>query len=240
MSANPAHYNTADRLRFEQYAEALRAAGAGLGPFPGLPPPGYRESFRLSQRFAPVPEDYPSLFGTPEQHAAVPNSTSADVAMSTAAFSPMLDSQRNFVQSVLLQTMDQARAVPLGGSRPAYHRQPTYVHGYHRGRNYSRGIGGRGAPFGGRGGGAGGRNLVDRVGDRGARAGGPRFESKKTHRRNLKYKRTEDIESTIAEDGSADEMDADQDAVMINADDIPEEGEFDEDVDNGFNAATGL
>ncbi|KAJ6552296.1 hypothetical protein DFH09DRAFT_1319340 [Mycena vulgaris] len=81
------HYNTADRLRFEQYAEALQAAGAGLGPFPGLPPPGYRESFRLSQRFAPVPEDYPCLFGTPEQHVAVPSSASADVAMSTAAFS---------------------------------------------------------------------------------------------------------------------------------------------------------
>ncbi|KAJ7318474.1 hypothetical protein DFH08DRAFT_971228 [Mycena albidolilacea] len=90
MSANPAHYNAADHLRFEQYAGALRNAGAGLGPCPGLPPDGYRQSFCLGNKYAPLPEHYPQLFFAGQNHASAQRTGLGEVSMSESAFGNML------------------------------------------------------------------------------------------------------------------------------------------------------
>ena len=86
MSAVPNHYNAADRVAWERYAEALQAYGAARGPHPGEPPAGYREVFKLSQRFAPVPEDFPPPVPAPSAQSAVP----AGVNMSDGAFNALL------------------------------------------------------------------------------------------------------------------------------------------------------
>ncbi|KAJ7667319.1 hypothetical protein B0H17DRAFT_1210301 [Mycena rosella] len=96
MSANPRHYNIADRANFENYADTLRQFGAGLGPFPGNPPVGYRESFRLGHKYAPVPEDYPHLF---TKDTEVSRTAAADVSMSAAALGTILEAQHKMMYS---------------------------------------------------------------------------------------------------------------------------------------------
>ena len=59
MSGVPNNYNTEQGVIWERYAAALQDYGAGRGPHPGFPLAGYRKIFRVSQRFAPVPEDFP-------------------------------------------------------------------------------------------------------------------------------------------------------------------------------------
>ncbi|KAJ7871550.1 hypothetical protein B0H13DRAFT_1895701 [Mycena leptocephala] len=100
MSANPAHYNTADRLRFENYADALRQYGAGFGPNPGPMPTGYREFFRVQNKYAPVPEDYTTLRTKAAYQAEVQRTAMADVSMSTAALGTILNSQFRLMNSV--------------------------------------------------------------------------------------------------------------------------------------------
>ncbi|KAJ6523056.1 hypothetical protein B0H19DRAFT_1078032 [Mycena capillaripes] len=129
MSSNPAHYNTADRVRFENYADDLRNAGAGLGPYPGPPPPGYREFFRLGHKYAPVPEDYPHLLRNKEHQAVVPRTNAADVYMSAAALGTILDSQHKLMSSVI--AMNQ-QALVVYKPKPDHHPVP-FNRGYQRG-----------------------------------------------------------------------------------------------------------
>ena len=86
MSAVPNNYNAEHRAIWERYASALREYGAGRGPHPGFPPTGYREVFRITQPFAPVPEDYPP---PPQAHQSTPNPATG-VAMSDGAFTSLL------------------------------------------------------------------------------------------------------------------------------------------------------
>ncbi|TFY57697.1 hypothetical protein EVJ58_g6867 [Rhodofomes roseus] len=59
-SANPHQYTAADRVAWDRYAAQFRAFLNGTAPYPGDPPAGYREVYRLSQHFAPLPEEYSS------------------------------------------------------------------------------------------------------------------------------------------------------------------------------------
>ncbi|KAJ7691989.1 hypothetical protein B0H17DRAFT_1133507 [Mycena rosella] len=93
MPANPAHYNTADHLRWEQYANALHSAGTGHGPFPGPTPTRYWECFRTTQKYAPLPEDYLALINSGDHNTGASAMASAEVSMSAAALGTMLDSQ---------------------------------------------------------------------------------------------------------------------------------------------------
>ncbi|RDX52772.1 hypothetical protein OH76DRAFT_1416467 [Lentinus brumalis] len=86
MSSVPNHYNADDRVRWERYAAALQAYGAGRGPHPGNTPAGYREVFKISQRFAPVPEDYPA----PAPAQQTTPQPLAGVNMSDSAFNALL------------------------------------------------------------------------------------------------------------------------------------------------------
>ncbi|KAJ7917252.1 hypothetical protein B0H13DRAFT_1870431 [Mycena leptocephala] len=127
MSANPAHYNTADRVRFENYADSLRSFGAGLGPFPGPTPTGYREFFRVGHKYAPVPEDYPHLLTSATQPNSNqgPHAAGADISMSTAGLGIILDSQQKLFNSVLAMNKNQQFAP----SRP----RPDYRSYFNRG-----------------------------------------------------------------------------------------------------------
>ncbi|KAJ7686993.1 hypothetical protein B0H17DRAFT_1136502 [Mycena rosella] len=234
MSANPRHYNIADRTNFENYADALRQFGAGLGPFPGNPPVGYRESFRLGHKYAPVPEDYPHLF---TKDTEVPRTAAADISMSAAALGTILEAQHKMTHSVI--SISQ-----LTHGENKHDNRPAYFNGgngrFHRGR----GFGGRGGGFGGRGA-FGGRSLVgqnnsnivgtpaltqsaDRV-DAG-HVGGRRGRSRRY--RQTRNNRHDDITSDVATAGGLTDNESEFDEVT------PEEvpSELEEGEDNGFNA----
>ncbi|TFK78813.1 hypothetical protein K466DRAFT_606643 [Polyporus arcularius HHB13444] len=115
MSSVPNHYNADDRVRWERYAAALQAYGAGQGPHPGNPPAGYREVFKLSQRYAPVPEDYPAA-----RHSQPPHAPAlAGVNMSDGAFSALLAHTATVnAQFVALQSQVLSDARRIGTPRP--------------------------------------------------------------------------------------------------------------------------
>ncbi|KAJ7847677.1 hypothetical protein B0H13DRAFT_1907159 [Mycena leptocephala] len=214
MSANPAHYNTADRVRFENYADSLRNFGPGLGPFPGPTPTGYCEFFHVGHKYALVPEDYPHLLTSATQ----PNSnqglhaTGADISMSTAGLGIILDSQQKLFNLVLVMNKNQQFAP----SRPRLDYRSYFNRGYQHG-----GRARRGNHFG-----HGGRHLVVlmvlamSVGNEAGDA-----ES--------------DTTSNAAIAGGLTDNEYDELMVVTN-EDVLEEGEFDQDVDNGFNVAGGL
>ncbi|KAJ7495191.1 hypothetical protein FB451DRAFT_1213547 [Mycena latifolia] len=149
MSANPRHYNIADRANFENYADALRQFGAGLGPYPGEPPIGYREFFRVGHKYAPVPEDYPHLF---RKEAEVLRTATADVSMSAAALGTILESQQKLMHSVIaMNHMVKRESHPAYDNRPAHFNRGNNGR-FHRGSSFGgfgqggyRGYGGRGA-----------------------------------------------------------------------------------------------
>ncbi|KAJ6465272.1 hypothetical protein C8R45DRAFT_1106921 [Mycena sanguinolenta] len=127
-SANPAHYNTADRVRFENYVDALRNFGAGCGTFPGPTPPGYREHFRVLHRYAPLPEEYLwRMDQQTEAKAQLPPAT-AEVSMSSAALGTILSSQQKLMKDVIAMSNTHNRLT------------------FHRGGKFNRGnnFGGRG------------------------------------------------------------------------------------------------
>ncbi|KAJ7903983.1 hypothetical protein B0H13DRAFT_1881922 [Mycena leptocephala] len=214
MSANPAHYNTADRVRFENYADSLRNFGAGLGPFPGPTPTGYCKFFCMGHKYAPVLEDYPHLLTSATQ----PNSnqglhaTGADISMSTAGLGIILDSQQKLFNLVLVINKNQQFAP----SRPHLYYRSYFNRGYQHG-----GCARQGNHFG-----HGGRHLVVlmvlamSVGNKAGDA-----ES--------------DTTSNAAIAGGLTDNEYDELMVVTN-EDVLEEGEFDQDVDNGFNVAGGL
>ncbi|KAJ7822838.1 hypothetical protein B0H13DRAFT_2376425 [Mycena leptocephala] len=212
MSYNPAHFNTAAALAgFEKYAHQLRAAGAGNAPYPGDPPHGYRDFYLKREKFAPLPEDYPHLLApkTPEA-----TGRQLDAALSTGALGTILDSQHRILETVLAE-----RRAYQPNSRPVTYPR---VHG-----RAFRGCGGyRGMTRGG-------PNLDDHIGGfaRGKRAGYPSFAKGK------KGKKTKaDTASDIDAASTAAVYDA-----PLHPDDIPEEdeleeGQYDTQVDDEFNA----
>ncbi|OSD01907.1 hypothetical protein PYCCODRAFT_1425606 [Trametes coccinea BRFM310] len=50
MSSNPRNYNAEDHVRWERYANAFRTWLAKRGPYPGEPPEGYLEVYKVTQR----------------------------------------------------------------------------------------------------------------------------------------------------------------------------------------------
>ncbi|KAJ7618850.1 hypothetical protein DFH06DRAFT_1342430 [Mycena polygramma] len=118
MSANPAHYNTADRVRFENYADHLRDHFAGRRSHPGPTPIGYREFFRIHHKYAPVPEDYAAHA---KAHAKVPRTQTADITMSAAALGTILDSQQKLMNSVIAMTVKPERPAFVDRFSPPGH-----------------------------------------------------------------------------------------------------------------------
>ncbi|KAI0045055.1 hypothetical protein FA95DRAFT_1574063 [Auriscalpium vulgare] len=109
MSAPPFNqYTAAHALRWEQYAgDVVTWAGSGgQAPFPGDPPAGYIERFKVLNKFAPLVTDYPQLLHGPAYHdayaphpwydaplpqaRAAPNPLASGVAMSENAFGQLL------------------------------------------------------------------------------------------------------------------------------------------------------
>ncbi|KAJ7181105.1 hypothetical protein C8R46DRAFT_1319714 [Mycena filopes] len=218
MSSNPAHYNVNDVLRFENYADALRAYGARQGPFPGPTPPGYREFFRVRHRYAPIPEDFPEISAS-QQHQlgqAAP-AAAQDVMMSASGLRVMLESQQKMFDTALAANQKQTSVAPFRG-RPE-RRQPYHYRGFFRG-----GRGNRGQI---------GRNLVDRLD---GPSNGDKRKRSHYNRPHSVVDSVSDVASDVATAGGL--TDNEEDVEVISAEDIPEDGElFDQDVDTGFNMA---
>ncbi|KAH9913099.1 uncharacterized protein B0H18DRAFT_960611 [Fomitopsis serialis] len=186
-SVNPRQYTADDRIRWDRYAEQFRAFLNGTAPFPGDPPEGYREVYRVSQRFAPLPEEYssrvlearnasrattrPSTGGVQGSGGAVVPTPATGVTMTGDAFATFLD-HSTAMQQQFLGYLKDARAGH--GPRPVPPR-------YGRGRS-------RGAPRGGLGG---------RIGQPGRGPyGGGRPENARTRRRQRRQGRAQHPEGT--------------------------------------------
>ncbi|KAJ7166208.1 hypothetical protein C8R46DRAFT_1035477 [Mycena filopes] len=221
MSSNPAHYNVNDVLRFENYADALRNFGAGVGPFPGPTPTGYREFFLIRHRYAPVPEDFDKLIAGQDQRKAGPaapaTAVAHDVMMSAPGLRAMLESQQKMFDSALAISQKNLAFKGRPDRRPArQHRGYQRGGRAYRGNNFGRG------------------HLVDRLGGP-SDVGGWRQRSR--HNRNGENRYTpSDVASDVATAGGL--TDNEEDVEVITAEDIPEEGELsDQEEDNGFNMA---
>ncbi|KAJ7695210.1 hypothetical protein B0H17DRAFT_1198900 [Mycena rosella] len=219
MSANPAHYNTADRVRFKNYADNLCDAAVGMGPNPGLTPPGYREYFHVLHRYAPVLEDFPNLGRKDHQHTEIPCTPVAHVSMSAAALGTILDSQHKLMYSVLAANKVNQQGQGFNRLKPDY-RLTFYKPGY----RFNRGSYGNG-----RRGGYGGRNLVDRI-DGPSYVGGGR----KHPRRNRPFKDDNDLDiaSDVATAGGL--TDDKDDGIIVDSQETTEE--IEEGEDNRFDA----
>ncbi|EPS99930.1 hypothetical protein FOMPIDRAFT_1050264 [Fomitopsis schrenkii] len=107
VSSNPHQYTAQDCIGWERYATQLCAFLNGTAPFPGDPPEGYREVFRLSQPWAPVPEEYSSRVmealrngdrrsmprgpnNSGQSHAPPATDPDREVSMSSDAFNALL------------------------------------------------------------------------------------------------------------------------------------------------------
>ncbi|KAJ7737228.1 hypothetical protein DFH07DRAFT_966523 [Mycena maculata] len=133
MSSNPVQYTPAQALDWEYYAGAFTGFLAG-GSYPGQPPVGYRECFKRTQRYAPLPEEYPEQVAKALQRKEASKRTGSssgpDVAMSAVAFAAMLQGTKDLASGIMSQAMDQVRvdAAP-NGNRFGYR-----VHGRSIGR----------------------------------------------------------------------------------------------------------
>ncbi|KAK7050652.1 hypothetical protein R3P38DRAFT_2866262 [Favolaschia claudopus] len=227
-SANPRHYNAADRLACERHATALRDFSTGNGQHPGNPPRGYHTWFLAQNPFAPKPEDYPPTFISP---SGIPAPVT-DVHISTAALSVMLDSNTRFAEGLMRHVAASAnQPAPYVGYTAAPRR--GYVAHPRRGntRNF-RGAGRGGKNFRGKGNNRKGRNLIDRV-ERGARAGTSRG-SHHPRNNNPAPEQNLDTQSVIAVDGSQ----VDEEEQRDELDEFLEEGEYEPEEDNGYNMDT--
>jgi hypothetical protein len=231
MSANPAHYNTADRVRFENYADALRQYGAGFGPNPGPTPTGYREFFRVQHKYAPVPEDYTTLRTKAAYPAEVQRTAMADVSMSTAALGTILNSQHKLMNSVIAMNKkpDYRPAVFRGQYRP--NRGNHFGgRGNYRGRNGVRNLVGQNISS------AVDTHLLMQLTDRFDGTGDVGGQRKRARPyRKQRNSGNNDVASDVATAGGL--TDNEDDGIMVTNEDVVEEGEFDQDVDNGFNVA---
>ncbi|OJT02036.1 Retrovirus-related Pol polyprotein from transposon 17.6 [Trametes pubescens] len=133
-------YGAEHHVRWERYADAFRAWLAKRGPYPGNPPEGYVEVYKITQRYAPCPSEYADLVASEQQAPMdVPG-----VTMTSAAFTAFL-AHASAVNSQIAGLLQQAsaprsHAVRLEGqaeqAEPSQH--PPTAGGYDRGR--------RGAP----------------------------------------------------------------------------------------------
>ncbi|KAI0788145.1 hypothetical protein C8Q74DRAFT_1366903 [Fomes fomentarius] len=200
MSVVPNHYNADDYAGWERYAAALQMWIAQRGPHPGNPPPGYRKVFKLRQRYAPCPEDFPVPQLGIEQAAPAPPvpGNIPGVTMTEGAFSTLLTYNAALQSQLGAISAAQANTFHYFGQGGSCRQPGSYAHGTRggwrgsdqggRSRQPGRGAhgahGGRGGWRGsGRGGCHGGRllPLVDRVGGRNSSFAG--HGNKKPHKR---------------------------------------------------------
>ncbi|KAI0078735.1 hypothetical protein K474DRAFT_1660131 [Panus rudis PR-1116 ss-1] len=142
-------YNAEDGLRWERYAAAFTACINGQGPHPGEPPAGYRECYKIRQRYAPLPEEYPGLrdrVRTENQLAhnaqPTPMTLGGGVSMSSDAFQSFLTSQQ-----ALTAMLQQAYTLQSDPGRPTFRSTASRGRGFtgnwgqgtNRGRNGYRG-----------------------------------------------------------------------------------------------------
>ncbi|KAJ7187497.1 hypothetical protein GGX14DRAFT_485499 [Mycena pura] len=240
MSLNLLSYTAANHLEWERYADIVNQWANGHGLYPGTPPAGYQECFKIKQKYTPVPKDYPDLLHASSRVKDVPSTASAKVSMSATAFGTILQSQQVFMENV----MDNNRR---NNVTDRIDHCPIF-----RGRRFG-GRGGHGR-FGGRGGQRGHivnghGQLLDRLGGgaRDRRAGGPR-----AHNKNRCASRPSDGAGSVtrdetlfgdggvntAADDGVDEPDTAADVdEPFGPDDIPEEGELDDVEDTGMDMA---
>ncbi|KAJ7205023.1 hypothetical protein GGX14DRAFT_569171 [Mycena pura] len=171
MPFNVASFSAADHIVCEAYASKLIDCVNGRGPYPGLPPPGYREVFKRKQPYAPLPEEFLAAIGASGNHAGQPKpaqTTAPEVVLSTGALATLMKEQHKLLQTVMHTALAEThRYAPRVYRDQGYHRGPgasSFRHRFDRG-NQRRG----------------GHSLAERVNTkpRGKRAG-------VAHRRNRK------------------------------------------------------
>ncbi|KAJ7194441.1 hypothetical protein GGX14DRAFT_700927 [Mycena pura] len=101
MSLNLLSYTAANHLEWERYADIVNQWANGHGLYPGTPPAGYQECFKIKQKYTPVPKDYPDLLHASSRVKDVPSTASAKVSMSATAFGTILQSQQVFMENVM-------------------------------------------------------------------------------------------------------------------------------------------
>ncbi|OSD06700.1 hypothetical protein PYCCODRAFT_1463878 [Trametes coccinea BRFM310] len=170
MSSNPRNYNAEDRVRWERYADAFRAWLGKRGTYPGEPPEGYLEVYKVSQRYAPCPHEYAALVAAER----TPSQPSSGVTMSPEAFEALLAHQT-------------AMTAQLASFARLNDRTPDHAGGLYRETRAYQQYAGRGTGQRGRGRGRrnqpGGRSLSERVGTHTSGHSNGRY-GRSTHRGN--------------------------------------------------------
>ncbi|KAH9836666.1 uncharacterized protein C8Q71DRAFT_857884 [Rhodofomes roseus] len=214
-SSNPRQYTAADRIGWDRYAAQFRAFLNGTAPYPGDPPEGYREVYRLSQHFAPLPEEYSSRVleaqrahrrdnteGTLQSNATTgeggrnPTAPTTGVTMTDRAFNTFMENQSRMQQQLLQLTSSNRVRAEYSAPAPFHER----------GRFKSAGRGGRGGRGGGRGGRGGlrGRLAPPGRGQNEGPGGGERSENARERRsRRRQRARAQRRESTAGEASQA-------------------------------------
>ncbi|KAI0629501.1 hypothetical protein C8Q77DRAFT_1161111 [Trametes polyzona] len=194
-------YNTEDRVRWEQYADAFRAWLARRGPYPGNPPNGYLDVYKVTQRYAPCPHEYPELVAAEHR----PASNIPGVTMTADAFSAFL-AHASSVNSQIVG-LAQRTAFPVSqwdrrsaGGVPRFERADRGD--FHRGRGRGRP---RTHPHG--------PPLTDRIGEARPRRRDRPTRRSRRHRRDQPAETPDGAEpATAHEDAPADETQYEQQA----------------------------
>ncbi|KAJ7892508.1 hypothetical protein B0H14DRAFT_3427914 [Mycena olivaceomarginata] len=114
MSSDP-RYSAADALAWENYHDAVLAWVNGTAGHPGMPPPGYIESYRLRHPRAPLPSDFPRIEEAwRNRHASGSSSRTTEtapggVSLSNDAFSSFLNHQALVTQQLAANASQIAR-----------------------------------------------------------------------------------------------------------------------------------
>ncbi|RDX39898.1 hypothetical protein OH76DRAFT_1423648 [Lentinus brumalis] len=133
MSSGHRQYNAEDGVRWERYADAFRAWLDKRGRYPGTPPAGYLEVFKVSQRFAPCPHEYPELVAAATRPAAPPVPPSMPgVTMTADAFSALLAHNSAVHSQIADLAQRPIPAAPALFPMPATRMRPS--DGWRRGR----------------------------------------------------------------------------------------------------------
>ncbi|KAK6992111.1 hypothetical protein R3P38DRAFT_3089251 [Favolaschia claudopus] len=223
-SANPRHYNTANRLACERQATALRDFSTGNGQHPGNPLCGYHTWFLAQNPFTPKPEDYPPTFISPSGILA----PVTNVHISTAALSVMLDSNTRFAKGLMWHVAASANQLAPYVRYTAAPRRGYTAHPHHGNTRNFRG----GKNFQGKGNNCKVRNLSNRV----ERGGTSRGKGGNHHPRNNNPAPEQNLDTqlVIAVNGSQ----VDEEEQRNELDEYLEEGEYELEEDNGYNMDT--
>ncbi|KAI0704833.1 hypothetical protein BC835DRAFT_1468150 [Cytidiella melzeri] len=130
-------YTAADGLKWERYADHTRAFHAGKAPHPGPPPEGYVDVYKgLKQKYAPLPEDVPSLC---YPRATIPPPA---VQMSETAYHAMIDANTRLSDNYMAMAREikELAVMNMGPNS----RKPTHPHDVHQ---IGKGRGGRMEPY---------------------------------------------------------------------------------------------